>query len=262
MAAEPWAGAEAYEAYVGRWSRQIARAFLPWLEMPRDARWLDVGCGTGALTGLVLESADPEEVAGVDPSPVFVDHARAQVRDPRAAFSVAGAEQLPFDDGAFDAVVSGLVLNFVPDATAGAAEMTRVVRPGGVVAAYVWDYADGMQLMRAFWDAAVALDPAARAADEGRRFPLCRPQPLAELLTAAGLREVETRAVEVPTRFADFDDYWRPFLAGNAPAPAYAQSLDDERRTRLRERIRANLPAGPDGSISLTARAWAVRGVR
>lgn len=140
--------------------------------------------------------------------------------------------------------------------------MARVTRPGGVVAVYVWDYADHMQLMRHFWDAAGALDPTARELDEGQRFPLCRPEPLAQLFQAAGLRAVATRAIDIPTVFRDFDDYWLPFLGGEGPAPGYATALSEERRAALRQRLRASLPIATDGSIQLVARAWAVRGVR
>jgi len=129
-----------------------------------------------------------------------------------------------------------------------------------VVAAYVWDYAGKMELMRYFWDAAVELDRTAFELDEGRRFPLCQPGPLTALFTQAGLREVQVRPIDVPTRFRDFDDYWTPFLGGQAPAPGYAMSLNEERRGALRERIRAKLPMASDGSIELIARAWAVRG--
>jgi SAM-dependent methyltransferase len=177
-------------------------------------------------------------------------------------FQVGRAEALPFADGGFDAVVSGLVLNFVADAAPAVAEMARVTRRGGRVGAYVWDYAGEMQLMRRFWDAAVALDPAALELDEGRRFPLCRPEALTELFTAGDLTDVNTRALDVPTDFPDFDDYWSPFLGGQAPAPSYAMSLNEERRAALRDRLRATLPVEPDNSIHLVARAWAVQGTR
>jgi hypothetical protein len=141
-------------------------------------------------------------------------------------------------------------------------ERTRIVRPGGIVAAYVWDYAGQMQLMRFFWDAAVVLDPTARDLDEGRRFPLCQPEPLKQLFLAAGLHNVEVRAIDIPTDFRDFDDYWSPFLGSQGPAPGYAMSLSEEQRVALREHIRASLPIAEDGSIRLIARAWAVRGRR
>jgi SAM-dependent methyltransferase len=151
-------------------------------------------------------------------------------------------------------------LNFVPQPQRAVAEMARVVRPGCIVAAYVWDYAAKMELMRYFWDAAVALDPAAKELDEGRRFPLCQPKALAELFAQAGLSEVEVRPTDVATDFRDFDDYWSPFLGGQGPAPGYAVSLSEERRATLRERIRSELPIAKDGSIHLIARAWAARG--
>jgi len=161
-----------------------------------------------------------------------------------------------------DAAVSGLVLSFVPDPAGAVAEMTRVTRAGGRVAAYVWDYGGRMELIRRFWDAAAALDPAAATLDEGRRFGLCRPEPLAGLFRDAGLVEVAGRPIEVPTRFRDFDDYWTPFLGGQGPAPGYAMALDEGRRAALREALRARLPVAADGSIPLVARAWAVAGTR
>jgi SAM-dependent methyltransferase len=257
---EVWASGAAYEPYVGRWSRLVAREFLDWLGLPPGARWLDLGCGTGALSQTALAQAGPASVLGVDRSEGYVAYARERTSDPRANFAVGDVQELPCAAARFEAAVSGLVLNFVPRPAAAVAEMARVVRADGTVGAYVWDYAGGMQLMRCFWDAAVALNPAARELDEGRRFPICQPEPLRHLFAGAGLTGVEVRPIEVPTVFRDFADYWSPFLGGQAPAPGYAISLDDERRTRLRERIRAALPTAPDGSIHLVARAWAVRG--
>jgi SAM-dependent methyltransferase len=256
----PWREAVAYDAYVGRWSRVVARRFLNRLAIPAGSRWLDVGCGTGALTGSVLRCSSPAVVLGIDPSAPFVGRAAAQVRDRRAAFCRGSAQDLPVGDVSVDAVVSGLVLNFVPDRPAALGEMRRVTRPGGVVAAYVWDYADGMQLVRRFWDAAVECDPAAHPLDEAVRFPGCRPGPLAELFAA--LDDVVVEEVVVPTVFADFDDYWGPFLGGAGPAPAYVTSLGEDQRTALRQTLRARVPVADDGSIHLTARAWAVRGRR
>jgi SAM-dependent methyltransferase len=230
------------------------------LDVPAGLRWLDVGCGTGALTATVLAVADPAEVVGVDPSEEFLATARARIVDPRSTFHPGDAQALPLPAGRVDAVISALALNFVPDPGRAVAEFARVVTPGGVAAAYVWDYADGMAMLRYFWDAAGTLDPAAAELDEGHRFPLCRPAPLRELWTAAGMDQVTVHAVEVPTVFADFDDYWTPFLGGQGPAPGYTMSLAEERRRALRDLLRARLPANPDGSIPLTARAWAIRG--
>jgi SAM-dependent methyltransferase len=223
---------------------------------------LDVGCGTGALAETILALAAPGEVVGIDPSPAYVAFARDRVNDRRIRFEVGDAQTLRAASATFDAVVAGLVLNFVPEPEQALSEMARVARPGGTVAAYVWDYAEGMQLMRHFWDAAAALDPRAKELDEGRRFPLCKPEPLTDLFQTAGLEKVEVRAIEVPTVFRNFDDYWSPFLGGQAPAPGYAMSLSDEGRAALRERIRASLPTSSEGEHHLIARAWAVRGVR
>lgn len=254
-----WASGDVYEPYVGRWSRRVAPEFLAWLDAPAGLAWLDVGCGTGAMTEAVAAGCAPGRLAGVDPSAGFLDFAGRRL-GAGAELREGDARDLPFAGAEFDRVVSGLVLNLVPDQPRAAAEMARVARPGGEVALYVWDYAEGMGLMRRFWDAAAALDPRGDEVDEGRRFPVCRPEPLRRLFEAAGLAGVETRAVDVPAVFRDFDDCWTPFLGGQAPAPAYCMSLDEEARVRLRERLRETLPARADGSIHLTARAWAVRG--
>jgi SAM-dependent methyltransferase len=238
----------------------VARELLAWLQIAPHKDWLDIGCGTGALTQTILQHAEPRTVKGIDPSAGFIEHARARVGGSTASFEVGDAQSLPTAPGQFDVAVAGLVLNFVQQPARAVAEMARSVRAGGTVAAYVWDYAGRMELMRYFWDAAVALDGAAVALDEGRRFPMCQPTALADLFAEAGLHGVEVRPIEVPTRFRDFDDYWSPFLGGQAPAPGYAMSLSDQRRAALRERIRASLPIAPDGSVDLIARAWAVRG--
>ena len=162
----------------------------------------------------------------------------------------------------YDVAVSGLMLNFIPQPDQAVSEMARVVKPGGIVAAYVWDYAGKMQLIRHFWNAAAALDPKAIDLDEGQRFPLCQPMPLTDLFQRVGLQHVVVRAIDITTDFKDFDDYWSPFLGGHAPAPGYAMSLSQEGRAELRERIRAGLPFAPDGAIPMVARAWAVRGFR
>ena len=259
---DTWAAGKLYEPYVGRWSRLVARDFLAWLAVPPQGDWLDVGCGTGALSESILRHAQPRTLMGIDPSAGFVEHARAHIADPKASFEVADAQSLPVESARLDAAVSGLVLNFVAKPSVAVGEMARAVRPGGTVAAYVWDYGGKMELMRYFWDAAVALDPAAVELDEARRFPLCQPAPLEDLFSQAGLRDVVVRSIDVATGFRDFDDYWNPFLGGQGPAPGYAMSLGEERRAALRERIRASLPIAADGSIRLIARAWAVRGRR
>lgn len=187
-----WAVGDAYGAYVGRWSRPVAVAFPRWLDLPADGNWLDAGCGTGALAATVLATTDPARIVGVDTSEMFLTTARARISDPRATFLAGDAQSLP--DHRFDAVVSGLALNFV-----------RVTKRGGTTAAYVWNYARGMAVIRHFWDAAACLDPVASELDEGRRFPICEPVVLQQLWTDAGLGEVTVRAIEVPTVFTDCD---------------------------------------------------------
>ena len=257
---DSWVSGRSYESYVGRWSRLVAAEFLTLIAVPPGARWLDVGSGTGALTEAVLALCAPERVVGIEPSDGFRAYAEEYVPDPRAAFRAGDAQSLPVDDGAFDVVVSGLVLNFVPDRRAALAEMRRAARPGGTVAVYVWDYPAEMQLMTHFWAAAVALDPAAQSLDEAARFDFCRPEPLRRLFTEAGLGDVDVAPIVVRTDFPTFDDYWEPFLGGTGTAPAYVSSVSDDHRAALRALLRARLPAADDGSIHLTARAWAVRG--
>lgn len=262
MAAVPaddhWELGDPYEHYVGRWSRRVAPRFLAWLGAPQGRRWLDLGCGTGALSVAILDQCAPSSVTGVEPSDGFLQKARAQLGT-RVRLLQGAAGQIPLQDDAVDATVSGLVLNFVPDVARALAEMARVTAPGGTIAAYVWDYAGKMELMRLFWDAATELDPGAATLDEGLRFPICRPEVLSELFERAGGRAIETTAIEIDTPFANFDDYWRPFLGGQGPAPAYAMGLDEAARAQLRERLRQRLPSRDDGSIDLMARAWAVR---
>ncbi len=255
---DTWQRGDPYEQYVGRWSRRVAPAFLSWLDIAPGRRWLDVGCGTGALSAAILDQCAPSSVAGVEPSEGFLEKAKERL-GARVLLRRGNAAEIPQDDAAFEATVSGLVLNFVPDPRAALHEMARVTAAGGTVAAYVWDYAGEMQLMRHFWDAAVELDPGAAKLDEGARFPLCRPGPLAELFAGAGLRDVQVTAIDIPTPFESFEDYWRPFLGGQGPAPSYAMAIDETARGRLRDSIRARLPLQPDGSISLIARAWAVK---
>jgi len=255
---DTWERGNPYEQYVGRWSRRVAPRFLSWLAVPAERRWLDVGCGTGALCAAIVDHCSPSSVVGVEPSDAFLNTAKEQLAG-RAVLHRGSATEIPLDDASVDTTVSGLVLNFVPDGRAALAEMARVTGSGGTIAAYVWDYAGKMELMRLFWDAAVELNPDAARMDEGARFPLCRPEGLTELFEDAGLRGVEVTGIDIPTPFASFEEYWRPFLGGQGPAPAYAMALDETARARLRDRIRQRIPVQADGSVSLTARAWAVR---
>jgi SAM-dependent methyltransferase len=259
MAEERWHSGNAYEVFMGRWSRQLAREFvLQERALAQHGSWLDIGCGTGALTQAILELTQADSVMSVDPSPSFVGYAREQIQDMRTQFSTADARSLPFAAQTFSHVVSGLVLNFLPENAVQ--EMRRVCAAGGRVAAYVWDYADKMEWLRYFWDAAVAVDPAAKSFDEGLLFPICNKDNLVSLFYEYVLHRLHTTAIDIPTHFASFDDYWEPFLCGQFPAPQYVASLSDDHRVELRAELQKRLPINPDGSIDLIARAWAVTG--
>ena len=257
---DPWESGDPYELFMGRWSRLIAAEFIHWLSIPSDQSWIDIGCGTGSLSKTILTLASPAHILALDPSIRFIETARRAIDDPRVNFEVGIASRLPASTNTFDAIVSGLVLNFIPDPIQAVNEMRRVDRRDGVVAAYVWDYAQGMEMLRYFWDAAIALDPSIRELDEGLRFPICQPERLKRLFVKAGLREIKVQAIEVMTVFRDFDDYWLPFLGGQGPAPGYVASLNSKRRVALKNALRERLPISDDGSIELQARAWAVKG--
>ena len=261
LAAEAWDSGRAYEQYVGRWSRKVASEFVRWLAPGPGLAWADVGCGTGALASTILTSCAPLSVRGIDLSASLVAQARQRITAPQAIFETGDATRLPWEPHVCDVSVSGLVLNFVPDSEAMAREMIRVTKPGGRVAAYVWDYAGGMEMIRHFWDAAIAVSPNDARLDQAERFPLCGPQPLQALLERVGLRSVAVRAIEIPTVFRDFEDYWTPFLGKTGAAPTYLASVGDDVRHAIRRRLESSLASTPTGSIELTARAWAVQGV-
>jgi ubiquinone/menaquinone biosynthesis C-methylase UbiE len=254
-----WESASAYERFMGRWSRELARSFVSWLEVPPGGHWLEIGCGTGALTSGIVDIGRPASVVATDASEQFIGHARATLPDERVQFLAASAENLPKRAGGYDAVASCLVLNFIPDPKAALRGMRTLTAEDGVVAACVWDYAEGMEFLRRFWDAAVEEDAAASRYDEGERFPICSPSALEAAFRGAGFQQVEVEGLQVETRFEDFEDYWSPFVGGPGPAPGYLASLPAERQRDLADRLSAMLPRNDDGSIMLTARAWAAR---
>ena len=260
MQADPWKSGNPYEYFMGRWSRPVAHNFLEWLSISEHRCWLDVGCGTGVLSLSILNKTAAQEILAVDASDAFIAYAQQTHQDTRLRFQVGDARKLPAETSYFDVVVSGLALNFIPVPLVALTEMVRTTRAGGVVAIYVWDYAEKMQMLRYFWDAAMVIDPTAKELDEGERFPLCRPAALEALFQEAGLKNVEVWAIDVPTIFRDFNDYWSPFLGGQGPAPGYVMSLKKEQRTALEEQLRTMLPMRTDGTIALIARAWSIRG--
>lgn len=256
-----WGNAEAYEAYMGRWSRPMAEGALHWLHPDSGLDWLDVGCGTGALTGTILDLATPRTVHGIDPSAAFLDSARAQHTDPRVQFTVATAGDLPFPDRSFDVVIAGLVLHLIQDPGTAIREMTRVARPGGTVAAYAWDFSGERQFTHVFWNIATELDPSAAAFDPAAQTTLCAPEPLADLFADAGLRQVVVESIAMPVLFRDFDDFWLPhLLQGSPPAQRYTATLDDATLADLRERLVTTLPVNADGTIPLLGHVWAASG--
>jgi SAM-dependent methyltransferase len=259
--ARVWDNTATYEAYMGRWSRPVAEAILAWLGPAPGLRWLDVGCGTGALTQAILGAAEPRAILGVDPSAEFLATA-GQIADPRVRFAIGDARDLPVPSDTYDVVIAGLVLHFVPEPQAAVVEMMRAAATDGTVAAYVWDPAGERQFTRYLWRAAMALDPAAAAQDPARQAPLGHPE-LASLFMEAGLQTVTVEAIVAPIVFRDFDDYWQPhLLGGSSPAQRYVASLGAEERAALRERLQTMLPIAGDGSIPLQGHLWAVRGTK
>jgi len=221
---------------------------------------LDVGSGTGALTAAIAKKAPSSRIVGIDPAAPYVALAQSQQGSALIQFEVGDAQQMRFDDAKFDRTLSLLVVNFIPDARKALREMKRVTKSKGTIAAAVWDYGEGMEMLRAFWDEAVALMPANAARDE-RNMPLCRRGDLTALWRGEGLQDVVEEALTIETRFASFDDFWAPFLEKQGPAGGYAASLSAEDREALRLRLRRRLlGAGPDKVIVMHARAWAVRG--
>ena len=255
---DTWERGSPYEQYIGRWSRRVAPIFLSWLDFAPQKVWLDVGCGTGALSAAIFDLCSPTDVIGVEPSEGFLKLASQNLAG-RATLHVGNAASIPLSASSIDAVVSGLVLNFVPDVPAALAEMRRVSKPGGVIAAYVWDYEAQMELIRIFWDAAVSLDDNARGLHEGLRFPICSPGALRTAFEGAGLLNIEVTALNAVANFAGFEEYWHPFLGGQGPAPAYAMSLTEDRRSQLRETVRSQVPTESNGTITLNTRAWGIR---
>ena len=251
------APAEAYDRYVGRYSRQLARALIAAAGVRSGQRALDVGCGPGALTAELAALLGAEHVAAAEPSPTFAEACRR--RNPGVRVEIAPGESLPFDDASFDAALAQLVVNFMTDAHAGVREMRRVTRPGGTLAAAVWDYAGEMTLLRRFWDAAVALDPVAEANDESRSMRFCTPEGLRDLWSAAGLTDVDVGPAVVTAAYDSFEDLWQPLEVGVGPAGAYTVSLSRDRRMALKHEVRRSLGVG-DEPFELTARAWVVTG--
>jgi SAM-dependent methyltransferase len=259
---DQWTSGAHYDQWMGRWSRLVAQEFLKWLDVPAGLRWLDVCCGSGMITEAIVERNAPAAVVGVDASVEQISFARQHRAYPNVSFETADAMALPFPDSSFDVVVCGLGLNYLPSPVRALEEFRRVTRLGGTIAVYVWDYAHGATFLRQFWDAAIAIDGEAATFDQAHRFPMCTQGGLRSLFEQAKLEALTSRALDVVTRFTGFDDYWEPLLTGQGSAPNYLAARDQQTQTAIRERLRAVLPANPQGAIELPARAWAIRARR
>lgn len=252
---DKWNDALLYEQYMGKWSRLAAVEFLTWLNAGEGKTWVDIGCGTGALSEIILAAHQPERLHCLEPSESFIALASKTINDSRAEFHTANAENTTLTDASADVVVSALALNFFPDIPAALREFKRIAKPGGLAGVYVWDYSARMEMIRYFWDAAALLFDNAKDKDEGVRFPICNPEMLRDAFVNAGFRNVEVKLIDIPTRFRDFDDYWTPFLSGVGPAPGYCMSLSESDRNKLKGELHTRLPVNEDGSIDLIARA-------
>jgi SAM-dependent methyltransferase len=253
--------ADAYERFMGRWSRQMAPLLVEFAGVRDGDTLLDVGSGTGALAAALAAAAPTARIVGIDPSVSYVAMAQSRHGGSLVGFEVGDAQQMTFPNAAFDRSLSLLVVNFIPDAHKAVDEMSRVTRRGGTVAAAVWDYGEGMEMLRIFWDEAVNLTPSADARDE-RHMPFCRQGDLESLWRQHRLQDVVGQGLTIETRFASFADYWDPFLEKQGPAGAFVAGLSESDRKELETRVRARLLGqSPDRAFVLTARAWAVRGV-
>lgn len=257
-----YANPTAYEAFMGRWSARLAPSFLRFAGVGDGWQVLDVGCGTGNLTRALVASGDRIRATGIDPTADYVAFAREALPHPRARFLTGTAEQLPFADGSFDAALALLVLQDFGDARRAVLEMTRVVRPGGVVAACTWDFRDGLPMFQLLWQAAetVAAEAVSRHRDANPSRQRSGPADLQVLWRDCRLPGIETQALELSMPFASFDDYWRPFLGGATRTCRFAAAADAETGGALKSALAGSITAKPDGSFDLPARAWAVKG--
>jgi SAM-dependent methyltransferase len=256
---DEWNAGDPYEYFMGRWSSLMASKFLKWLNVPSNKKWLDVGCGTGALSEAIEQNCKPKNLTCVDPSESFIEKVKQRISI-TGDFRVSSVENLPFENKSFEIIVSGLALNFFPNLDSALSELKRVSKQHGVIAAYVWDYSDRMDFLRLFWDAAYHIDLKSRELDEGLRFPICDSENLINLFESANLMEVESAKLDIDTDFKNFDDYWNPFLGGQGPAPSYLASLNSELQKVLKNNIKERIRFEFDGSFKLLGRAIAIKG--
>jgi len=257
---DSWQSGDPYEFYMGRWSKLVAVQFVDWLSPRPGGQWADVGCGTGVLSEAILNRHSPKTVIAIDQSEGFVLTAQKRLGS-KANCKTGNALSLPLDDASMDFAVSGLVLNFIAEPEKALGEMQRITRQGGTVAVYIWDYAGQMEFLNHFWDVAVELNPAALDLHEARRFPDSNAEHQVGLFNRVGFSNIETAPLEIVTHFRDFNDYWNPFLGGQGPAPTYVSKLSNSEQSRLKSALAQRLSCKKDGSIMLSARAWATKGI-
>jgi SAM-dependent methyltransferase len=257
---DSWQSGDPYDFYMGRWSKLVAEQFVDWLSPRSGGQWVDVGCGTGALCEAIIDRHNPKSVIAIDQSEGFVLTAQKRLGS-KANCKKGNALSLPLDDASMDFAVSGLVINFLAEPEKALWEMQRITRKGGTVAVYIWDYAGQMEFLNYFWDIAVELNVGASNFHEGRRFPDSNAEHLMGLFNRVGFSNIEAAPLQIVTHFRDFSDYWNPFLGGQGPAPTYVSKLDYSEQSRLRAALAQKLPCKDDGSILLTARAWATKGI-
>ena len=251
MKIDRWTSGAHYDRWMGRWSRLLAQEFLKWMAVPMGLRWIDVCCGSGVVTEAIVELSAPAGAAGVDASADQISFAREHRAYPNVSFETGDATALHFPDSGFDVAVCGLGLNYIPNPALALKEFRRVIRPGGTVAVYVWDYAEGARFLREFWDVAIAVDSEAASFDQAQRFPMCTQEGLRSLFEQAKLEDADVHGLDILTRFTDFNDYWEPLLTGQGSAPNYLARRGEQIRTAIRERLRVTLLTNAEGAIEL-----------
>ena len=256
---DKWDAGDRYEYFMGRWSSLMAPVFLNWLKVPSDKNWLDVGCGTGALSEAIVQNCKPKNLSCIDTSESFIEKVKQRISI-TGEYRVGSVDNLPFENESFEIIVSGFALNFFPNLERALSELKRVTKQNGLIAAYVWDYSGRMDFLRYFWDAAYQIDPKSRELDEGLRFPICNSENLINTFENANLKDVESAILDINTNFKNLDDYWNPFLDGQGPAPSYLASLNGELQNTLKNKIREILQFESNGSIKLLGRAIAIKG--
>ena len=252
---------ERYDNFMGRWSREVASQFLDWIDVGKDLNWLDVGCGAGMLAQSVIETRSPSGITGVDPLEDSIIAARQHSNNAGINFEIGDAQGLPFPDAQFDTVISGLMIKFVPDKPEAIREMKRVARAGGTIALYDWDMDSNMNTTRHFWSAVAEIVPERMKDRATDRTPMTEVESISSYFEQAGLKNVEQRTISFETRFRDLKDYWSPITNNAQNVGRFYDSLSEDQRSAVFERLKTTLPFADNGSISFESRAVAVKGI-